>query len=209
MRTKILLILILFVATMFFLSEKITAATSAVGQACNPSSNVKQCDSETVCDSATKKCIIPESSLGKSCDPSSNVRQCDNNTICDSATKKCILPSSDTSSDKKTSGISFEVNKDLLNSLNPLSSSDKFEKLSTPAGIINQFLKYAFPLAGMILFLMLVFGGFQMLIGASNSKSTEEAKQRITSAILGFLLLFAAYWIVQLVQIIFGIRILS
>lgn len=48
-----------------------------------------------------------------------------------------------------------------------------------------------------------------MLAGANNSKSLEEGKQRITAAIIGFILLFAAYWIAQLLEIIFGIRILS
>lgn len=96
-----------------------------------------------------------------------------------------------------------------LDSLNPLKiASSKADRLSTPGGIISEVLKYAFPLAGMILFIMILFGGFQMLTGASTSKSVEEGKKKITAAILGFLLLFASYWIAQLIEIIFSIKIL-
>jgi hypothetical protein len=108
-------------------------------------------------------------------------------------------------------GISdIEVSAELLDSLNPLSSGDKKDELSTPGGIISRALSnFIFPIAGIILFAVLLLGGFQMLSGATNSKSLEEGKQRITSAIIGFIILFAAYWIAQLLELIFGIRILS
>ena len=55
---------------------------------------------------------------------------------------------------------------------------------------------------------MLSWGGFEMLTGAADPKAQEAGKQRITAAIIGFLLLFASYWLAQLVQAIFGISIL-
>lgn len=102
------------------------------------------------------------------------------------------------------------VSAQTLASLNPLSSSTDAQRLSTPGGIISKALgSFIFPIAGIILFVVLLLGGFQMLTGATNSKSLDEGKQRITAAIMGFLLLFAAYWIAQLLELIFGIRILS
>lgn len=104
----------------------------------------------------------------------------------------------------------LEVSSELLDSLNPLSSGDSKDALSTPGGIISKALgSFVFPIAGIILFVVLLLGGFQMLSGAANSKSLEEGKQRITSAVIGFVILFAAYWIAQLLELIFGIRILS
>jgi hypothetical protein len=47
-----------------------------------------------------------------------------------------------------------------------------------------------------------------MLTGAA-SKGVDEGKQKITAAVIGFIILFAAYWIMQLLELIFGIRILS
>lgn len=80
--------------------------------------------------------------------------------------------------------------------------------LSTPGGIISRLLDFAFPLAGLILFVMLVWGGFEMVYGANNtSKAIEAGKNRITTALIGFILLFASYWIMQLVEVILGITI--
>lgn len=102
------------------------------------------------------------------------------------------------------------VDQELLDNLNPLKLfSTKADQLSTPGGIINEFLKYAFPIAGTILFLMLIFAGVKMLTGATNSKNMDEGKQIIGTAIAGFIILFASYWIIQLIEVIFGIKILG
>jgi uncharacterized membrane protein len=80
---------------------------------------------------------------------------------------------------------------------------------TSPAGIISRVLLFAFPIAGLILFVMLVWAGFQILAGASQgSKSIEAGKQRATTAIVGFILLFVAYWIMQIIEIVFSIQIL-
>ena len=81
--------------------------------------------------------------------------------------------------------------------------------MSTPGGIISEILAYSFPIARVILFVMLIMAGFKMLTGASNSSSMEEGKKMISTAVIGFIILFAAYWIAQLIEIIFGIRILG
>ena len=102
------------------------------------------------------------------------------------------------------------VDKETLNSLNPLKLfSTKADQFSTPGGIISEVLKYAFPIAGTILFLMLIFAGVKMLTGATNSKNMDEGKQIIGTAIAGFIILFASYWIIQLIEVIFGIKILG
>lgn len=82
------------------------------------------------------------------------------------------------------------------------------DDLSTPGGIITRVLRYAFPIAGMILFVMIVIGGFQMVASATSSKSIETGKQRISNAVVGFLLLFVSYWIVQVLQVVFGFKLL-
>lgn len=89
---------------------------------------------------------------------------------------------------------------------NPLINSDGS---LNPAGVINRALAFLFPIAGLILFVMLVWGGFEMLTGAASKKSLDSGKQRITAALIGFLLLFASYWIVQLVEAITGVVILG
>lgn len=82
------------------------------------------------------------------------------------------------------------------------------DELSTPGGIISRALTFIFPLAGLLLFALLVWGGFEMLAGSPTKKSMESGKNRVTAAIAGFFLLFAAYWIWQIVEVIFGVAIL-
>lgn len=110
-------------------------------------------------------------------------------------------------------GATEVTNKDFDN-LNPLKVADKTEgvtveeDLSTPGGVISRLLKFSFPLAGLILFVMLLWGGFEMIYGASTSKAMEAGKNRITAAVIGFFLLFASYWIIQIIQEVLGIKIL-
>lgn len=98
--------------------------------------------------------------------------------------------------------------------LNPLEkfgdSAINSQYFTSPAGIISRVLLFAFPIAGLILFLMLVWAGFQILSGAFNggSKSIDAGKQRATTALVGFILLFVAYWVMQIIEVIFGITIL-
>lgn len=107
----------------------------------------------------------------------------------------------------------FEApNSEDFKTLNPLriggSSQARIDQFSSPAGIINRVLEFAFPLAGLILFVMIIWGGFEMIAGATNSKSLQAGKQRITAALIGFMLLFASFWIIQLVEYIFNLAIL-
>jgi hypothetical protein len=55
---------------------------------------------------------------------------------------------------------------------------------------------------------MIIWGGFEMLGGASNPQSQEAGKHRITNAVVGFLLLFSSYFLAQLVELILRVDIL-
>ena len=104
----------------------------------------------------------------------------------------------------------FEVTGDILDNFDPLltENSPHAADLSTPGGIISRALTFAFPLAGLALFVMIVAGGLQILGGAANSKSLQEGQKRVTMAIVGFLVLFSSYWIAQILESILGITIL-
>ena len=104
-----------------------------------------------------------------------------------------------------------KVTKETLDSFNILKmeNSPVADTLSTPEGLINRSLSFVFPIAGMILFGMLVAGGAEMMFGAAGKKSVDSGKQRATAALVGFILLFASYWIVQIVERVFGIDILG
>lgn len=92
---------------------------------------------------------------------------------------------------------------------NPLVlESSKAQQLSTPGGVISEVLKYIFPLAGLILFVMIFWGGFEMMTSSVSGKK-DAGRQRVTTAVIGFLLLFATYWIGQLMEVVFGVKFLG
>lgn len=73
--------------------------------------------------------------------------------------------------------------------------------------IISSFLKYLFPLAGLLLFFYLIAGGFSYLTSGGDPKAMEQAKGKITNALLGFIIILIAYWVVQIFEFIFKIQV--
>ena len=83
----------------------------------------------------------------------------------------------------------------------------RHETFSTPGGISSALLPILISAGFLIVFVMLIWGALEIMLGANDPKSADSGKKRITSAIVGFLILFASYWIGQLIQLIFGINI--
>jgi hypothetical protein len=73
--------------------------------------------------------------------------------------------------------------------------------------IISTLLPYLFTLAGFLLLLYLIYGGFELMISTGDPKKIQEAKGKITNALVGFIIIFAAYWLVQIVSGILGIEV--
>jgi len=122
--------------------------------------------------------------------------------MCDSQQRVCVP-------NGQTGNNDLSVTDDVLDQFDPLKIGDSEfqEQFSTPGGIISRVLEFAFPIAGIILFLMLVVGGLQILMAAGNDKGMQAGQQRATFAVIGFLLLFASYWVAVLLGQILGIKI--
>lgn len=76
---------------------------------------------------------------------------------------------------------------------------------STPADIVNVLAKNLLAISGLLLLLILVFAGFKYVY--QGKKGAEEARTIITVAVIGFLIMFAAYWIVQILEVVTGVQI--
>jgi len=73
---------------------------------------------------------------------------------------------------------------------------------------ISAILPNIYIVAGVILFLYMIFGGFILISSSGDAKKADEGKQVITNAIIGFAIIFVSYWIIQAITIITGIPIL-
>lgn len=71
--------------------------------------------------------------------------------------------------------------------------------------LISALIPYIFGISGIILLLMIVMSGFQMLTSAGDPKAMESAQKRLTGALIGFIIIFMAYWIVQFIGRMLGI----
>lgn len=76
------------------------------------------------------------------------------------------------------------------------------EKYQNPSTLVNLIVANLFLIAGIIIFIMIIVAGFMFIKGGK--KGTEESKNILTSAIIGFLVMFAAYWIVQIIKVVTG-----
>lgn len=77
---------------------------------------------------------------------------------------------------------------------------------NTLGDILGNVFKFALPVAGIGLLIMIISAGFTLLTSAGDAKKMEKGKQTLTYAVAGFIVIFAAYWITQLAGIIFGIE---
>lgn len=75
--------------------------------------------------------------------------------------------------------------------------------------LLNNIIPNIYVAAGIILFFMILFGGYSIIVGGGDSSKLGEGKKTVTSAIIGLLVLFASYWIIQIIQVITGVPILN
>lgn len=89
-----------------------------------------------------------------------------------------------------------------------LGIAERFEQLSD---LTNPLLKNVYIFAGVILFFLLIGGGFTVIVGAGqdNPESAAKGKKAITAALVGFLIIFTSYWILQIIDAITGLDILG
>lgn len=76
---------------------------------------------------------------------------------------------------------------------------------------VSIILSNAVAFAGIALFILLIAGGIMIMAGSGNNNKEQVAKgqKAATSALIGFLIIFIAYWIIRLAERIFGFSILS
>ena len=75
--------------------------------------------------------------------------------------------------------------------------------------VISTLLPNLFVLAGIIFFGLIVAGGWGYLIGAGGEPSAQDkakAKAALTYGVIGFLLVISAYFILQIVETVTGVK---
>ena len=80
---------------------------------------------------------------------------------------------------------------------------------TTIGQIISDILPYIFTITGILILIYLLMGGFQLMFAAGDPKKIQGAWGKITNAIIGFVIIFIAYWLTQLIGKIFNIEVIN
>lgn len=79
----------------------------------------------------------------------------------------------------------------------------------TPASLVSGLISLIMLVAALLFFFMLIWGGIKWVTSEGDEKKVASARAQITSALIGLAIIFAAWAIVQLINVIFGINILT
>lgn len=76
----------------------------------------------------------------------------------------------------------------------------------TLGGIVSFFLPKILLAGAVIFFILIVIAGVGMISGAGgdDAQSKEQSKMFLTYAVIGLILIFGAYWILQVINFIIG-----
>jgi len=99
----------------------------------------------------------------------------------------------------------------LAQAINIIPRNGTFNELGTLTipGIISGFINLILIIAAVVFFFILVIGGIRWITSGGDKANTESARNQITAALVGLVIVFAAWAIIQLIQTFFGITILG
>jgi hypothetical protein len=92
--------------------------------------------------------------------------------------------------------------------LTPTGDFSKLGGLTIP-GIVTGIIRLVLVIAALVFFFVLVVGGIRWIVSGGDKAQTEGARNQITAALVGLVIVFAAWAIMQLIQTFFGINILG
>lgn len=79
----------------------------------------------------------------------------------------------------------------------------------TIGSVVSALITIVLIVAAVIFFFMLILGGIKWILSGGDKAQTESARNQVTAAIVGLVIVFAAFAIARLVQAFFGIDIFS
>jgi hypothetical protein len=90
-------------------------------------------------------------------------------------------------------------------------NSGNVGKYTSISPLVSSMLKNSLVIAGIIFLCLLVFGGITFIAsaGSGDTKKSGQAQSAITSAIIGFIIIFSAFFIIQIIQVLTGVQILN
>lgn len=89
--------------------------------------------------------------------------------------------------------------------MNCSASADGIARISDLTCIFQRVVSYALGFAGIVLFVLLVTGGFKFITSGGDPKAVEGARNTITYAVIGLIVVIASFLILVLIYNITGV----
>ena len=88
---------------------------------------------------------------------------------------------------------------------------ESFDALTnlTAGGIISGAISLLMLVVALVFFFILILGGLKWVMSGGDQKNVEAARGQISNALIGLAIVFAAWAIMKLIEVIFGINILG
>ncbi|MBI3620003.1 hypothetical protein HY214_02565 [Candidatus Roizmanbacteria bacterium] len=77
--------------------------------------------------------------------------------------------------------------------------------IMTVGQLVNRIITFLFPLASLILLVVLLWGGYDYMTSQGSPDKIKAAQAKITSGIIGFILLTVSYLAVKVIAFVFGL----
>ena len=82
-------------------------------------------------------------------------------------------------------------------------------RFQAPGEYIVKLLPYIFSLAGIILLFQALAAGYQMIFSRGEPKAMQIASSKLTTSIVGILIIFVSFWVVKIIGDFFDFPIFS
>lgn len=92
-----------------------------------------------------------------------------------------------------------------------LTPSSGFESLAgfSIGSLVRNLITLAMVIASIVAFGFLIFGGIMWITSGGDKSKTEQARNTITAALVGLIIVFGSWAIMQIIEAVFGVSILQ
>ena len=89
--------------------------------------------------------------------------------------------------------------------MNGVSLTGPLQGYNTIGDIVNNLVPFVITIGGIMLFLILMWGGYDYVTSQGTPEKIKSANAKITAAIVGFVLLVLSFLITRIISYIFGV----
>lgn len=107
----------------------------------------------------------------------------------------------------KDTGKRFDFTRELF--LNNQGGSENLvqNRYSSVGSIASLIIKYLFMAGGVLLFVLILMSGYKLVFMGDKKKALSSVKQYLTTGVLGFFIMFGAWWIIRIIEVVMNVTI--